>query len=258
LNASSNATLTLNASVNAGTGGTTIINWGNITAADPPADPVLLNNSDHDGITVHAAPAAYPASNSPVWQGATIYLFGGPGNMTSYHWEGPGGFTSNQENPTIPNATLAMAGNYTLTIVDSSGCGNASATTNVTVDIATASSSSPVYVGDTIQLFGGPDGMTSYNWTGPDGWTSSAQNATRPNATLAMAGNYTLIVTNGNGYTDDASTDVTVSASGPLYDNAVGWQTYPISKVRVLLPWIALVAVIMAAVSLLVLRRRRA
>lgn len=53
--------------------------------------------------------------------------------MTSYYWTGPGGFTSDEENPVRPNATLAMAGNYTLTITDFSGCGNASATTNVLV-----------------------------------------------------------------------------------------------------------------------------
>lgn len=39
--------------------------------------------------------------------------------------------------------------------------------------------------------------------------------------------------------------------------NPVGWETYPISKARVLAPWIALFAAIMAGVSLLVLRRRR-
>jgi len=39
---------------------------------------------------------------------------------------------------------------------------------------------------------------------------------------------------------------------------SVGWETFPISKVRVLLPWIALLAAIMAGASLLVLRRRRA
>ena len=37
----------------------------------------------------------------------------------------------------------------------------------------------------------------------------------------------------------------------------VGWETYPINKVRVLLPWIGLVAAIIAGASLLVLRRRR-
>jgi hypothetical protein len=38
---------------------------------------------------------------------------------------------------------------------------------------------------------------------------------------------------------------------------AVGWETYPINKVRVFLPWIALVAAIIAGATLLVLRRRR-
>ena len=175
LNASSNATLTLTASVNWGTANTTIINWGNITAMDPPLDPVDLNNADHDGITVHAAPAAYPASNSPILEGDTIYLFGGLGGMTSYHWDGPGGFTSDEQNPTVLNATLAMAGNYTLTVTDSSGCGSASSSVNVLVNA----------------------------------------------------------------------------------NSAVGWETHPIDKVRVLLPWIALVAAVMVSMRLLVLRHRR-
>lgn len=37
----------------------------------------------------------------------------------------------------------------------------------------------------------------------------------------------------------------------------IGWETYPISKARVLLPWIALGVVIAAGTSLLALRRRR-
>jgi len=37
----------------------------------------------------------------------------------------------------------------------------------------------------------------------------------------------------------------------------VGWETYPINKGSVLLPWITLIAAIMAGASLLVLRRRR-
>jgi nitrous oxidase accessory protein NosD len=48
---------------------------------------------------------------------------------------------------------------------------------------------------------------------------------------------------------------------GPGYPGAggaVGWETYPISKMRVLLPWIALLAAFILAASLLVLRRRRA
>jgi uncharacterized repeat protein (TIGR01451 family) len=38
----------------------------------------------------------------------------------------------------------------------------------------------------------------------------------------------------------------------------VGWETYPVNKLRVLLPWIALLGAIIAGASLLVLRHRRA
>jgi len=36
----------------------------------------------------------------------------------------------------------------------------------------------------------------------------------------------------------------------------VGWETYPVDKVRVLLPWIALLGAIIAGAGLLVVRRR--
>lgn len=219
LDASSSATLTLTARVNTGTAGTTIINWGEITHSDQ-TDPVMSNNLDHDGITVHAAPAAYPASNSPVCEGSTVYLFGGPGGMTSYHWTGPGGFTSDEQNPVRLNAASAMVGTYTLTIVDSSGCGSAGANIDVAVNanpITSVSSNSPVCVGQTIQLYGGPDGMDSYFWTGPNGFSSSLQNPTIPNATSAMTGNYTLTVTNSNGCTNDESHSVTVNTNEYTY-----------------------------------------
>jgi hypothetical protein len=56
---------------------------------------------------------------------------------------------------------------------------------------------------------------------------------------------------------EDSTLHQITDQGGPGY-SAVGWETYPISKVRVLLPWIALFAAIMAGVSLLVVRRRRA
>jgi PKD repeat protein len=236
-------------------------------------------------ITVYAKPAATASSNSPVCEGSTIELTGGPDGMTTYGWTGPNGFSSSLQSPTIPNATLAMAGNYTLTVTNSNGCA-ASNTTSVVVNakptcyisadpgsevcagnnvtltenggdavswlwttaettssivvsasgtygvtitdgngctsyceieitvyaqpVATASSNSPVSQGATIELYGGPDGMASYNWTGPNSFTSSLQNATIPNATTAMAGTYTLTVINGNGCSDVATTNVVV------------------------------------------------
>jgi hypothetical protein len=43
----------------------------------------------------------------------------------------------------------------------------------------------------------------------------------------------------------------------PGYPGAVGWETYPVSKGRVLLPWIALLAAIALAAGLLMLRHRQ-
>jgi hypothetical protein len=106
-----------------------------------------------------------------------------------------------------------MAGTYTLTVVSTNGCTGPAASTTVVVNakpVATASSNSPVYETTSISLTGGPDGMMSYSWTGPNGFTSSLQNPTTPNATLNMAGTYTLIVTNSSGCTGTITTNVTV------------------------------------------------
>jgi hypothetical protein len=106
-----------------------------------------------------------------------------------------------------------MAGTYTLTVTNTSGCTGTAASTDVVVNakpVATAQSNSPVYETTTIYLSGGPDGMVIYSWTGPNGFTSSLQNPTISNATLAMAGTYTLTVTSTSGCTGTAVANVTV------------------------------------------------
>jgi VCBS repeat-containing protein len=151
-------------------------------------------------------------SNSPVCEGTTIQFYGSPDGMTTYSWTGPGGWTSSLQNPTRPNATSAMSYNYSLTVTDG-GWVSDPAWVPVQVNakpMATAYSSSPVSQNDTIILWATPFGMT-YGWTGPGGWTGSGNNATRPNATPAMAGTYTVTVTDSNGCTDVATTDVVVN-----------------------------------------------
>jgi PKD repeat protein len=164
-------------------------------------------------VDVILEPEAVASSISPC-EGDTIWLFSGPDGMDSYAWSGPNGFTSSQQSPFIPHATLAMSGTYRVIITGSCDAGGPgpkprrddvilangtidTAYTDVTVrtrPVATASSNSPVHLGETIELYGGPDGMDSYFWKGPNGWTSNQQNPTRPNATLSMAGIYSLAV----------------------------------------------------------------
>jgi len=68
----------------------------------------------------------------------------------------------------------------------------------------------------------------------------------------------TITLVDGGLGDDDGAADGTIVDQGGPGSLAVGWETYPINKVRVLLPWIALFAAIIAGASLLVLRRRRA
>jgi len=67
----------------------------------------------------------------------------------------------------------------------------------------------------------------------------------------------TITLTDGvfPGDTDGIAGQIT-DPGGPGNPGSVGWETYPVNKVRVLLPWIALLAFIMAGASLLVLRWR--
>jgi len=69
----------------------------------------------------------------------------------------------------------------------------------------------------------------------------------------------TVTLTDNNPVHDEDPTQYRiVDQGGPGYGGgAVGWETYPVSKMRVFLPWIALFAAIIAGVSLLVVRRRR-
>ncbi|MFO0839494.1 MAG: lamin tail domain-containing protein [Phycisphaerae bacterium] len=172
----------------------------------------VLNTTN---VVVNANPVATASSNSPVCDGGTLNLLGGPNGMASYSWTGPNGFSSNLQNPSIAGVTAADAGLYTLTVTDGNGC-MASASTTVVVNAnpaASASSNSPVCDGGTLNLLGGPNGMASYSWTGPNGFSSNVQNPSVPSVTAAAAGLYTLTVTDGNGCSASASTNVVVNSN---------------------------------------------
>ena len=169
-------------------------------------------------VTVNALPVAAPGNNGPVCAGTALSLTGSPDGMTSYSWTGPNGYTSSLQNPEVSaNATVGMSGQYSLTVTDGNGCTSLPVTTEVTVNalpVAAPGNNGPVCAGTTLSLTGSPDGMTSYSWTGPNGYTSSLQNPeVSANAAVGMSGQYSLTVTDGNGCTSlPVTTEVTVNA----------------------------------------------
>lgn len=179
-----------------------------------------------DYITVNAVPAANAGSNGPVCTTQSINLTTTAVTGATYSWSGPASFASTQQNPTRPNATTAMSGNYTVTVT-ANGC-SATSSVNVVVNTtptAVSGSNSPVCSGQNINFTAQTVTGATYAWSGPSSFASTQQNPVRPNAAAAMAGTYTLTVT-ANGCSATSSTNVTVNTS----PNATASSNSPICE----------------------------
>ncbi|WP_435356044.1 PA14 domain-containing protein [Emticicia sp. SJ17W-69] len=140
--------------------------------------------------------------------GKTINLASTGGG--TYSWSGPNSFTSSVQNPILTNAIASMAGVYTLTVTNANAC-TTTATTNVIVNsLPTLTVTGDTEcVGGTINL--ASTGGGTYAWSGPNAFSSALQNPIITNATTAMAGIYTLTVTNASGCTATITTNVIVN-----------------------------------------------
>jgi len=72
----------------------------------------IVNVTDQLNVTV--------SSNSPICEGDTLRLMANGG--INFVWNGPNGFTSSLQNPTISLTNDSSNGNYVLTVNDVSGC----------------------------------------------------------------------------------------------------------------------------------------
>ena len=169
-------------------------------------------------VVVNATPPAPSlTSNSPVCSG-TALVFGASSTAgATYGWTGPNGFSSSLQNPTINPATTAATGTYSV-IATLNNCPSPMATIAAVVDSTPAApvagSNTPgICEGDTLLLFANDAtaGVT-YNWAGPNSFTSTLQNPYIANATVIVNGQYTVTVSNGTMCTNLAFVTVSVTA----------------------------------------------
>jgi gliding motility-associated-like protein len=157
-------------------------------------------------------------SNSPICAGDTLRLRGEPNGMVSYRWSGPNGFLSSLQSPTINNVNSGnAAGDYTLTVIDQAGCTfstKVAVTFNPAAPVPTISPNiNPICAGSILVLNGGPYGMSRYDWTGPNGFTSRLQSPQILNMDQTNAGKYTLNITNPTGCKNSADIIIGVNSA---------------------------------------------
>jgi hypothetical protein len=170
------------------------------------------------------------AGNQSECEGETVTLTATGTAGGSYFWTGPNGFTSTLQNPSIPNATMAHAGIYSVYLV------NGTCTTsveNITVTIkpipdATVTANGPTtfcdYEDVTFSVTSG-SGLT-YRWKRNG---SNISGATSSTYTATTTGSYSVVVSNtGCGFSSATSTSipVTVNASPTATTTASGATTF--------------------------------
>lgn len=135
-------------------------------------------------ITYTGGVTATASNTGPYCEGDNIVLQGpNPTPTSQYNWTGPNGFTSNMQNPTIPNATLGMAGTYQLILTDSS-CPEADTAETVVVvnevPIVDPIVDQTICHGNNTQavVFTGTMPGATYSWTNDNTTTSLAASGT--------------------------------------------------------------------------------
>ena len=159
-------------------------------------------------VIINPLPVPLAANNSPVCAGQAINFTGNGG--VSYNWSGPGSFSSNSQNPGISVSSVANTGVYILTVTDANGC-ISSTTTPVVVNALpiVTTSGSTICINQNIIL--GANGGTTYNWSGPLGYSSGSQNPVIPSAQPNMGGVYSVIVTDINNCSSSGNAVVIVN-----------------------------------------------
>ncbi len=181
--------------------------------ASAPADTSEDNGLD---IKIRAYPSKPVAVSNDPCSGNTLTL--NAGNNVSgvvWAWSGPNSFSSAIQNPVITNAQTINSGTYIVT-ADLNGCAMKD-TVVVTVYQTPAkpivSSNSPLCSGFALNLSAAtsPSGV-SWNWAGPNSWSSTQQNPVKTNAQITDSGYYIATAILGPCSTSD-STYVIVNPS---------------------------------------------
>src|SRR5690554_4471576 len=175
------------------------------------------STTDKIEVIVNPTPIAEVLITSSTLCSGDNITFNATGNAgATYTWTGPNGFTNSDQNPEVMNVNTVNSGWYIVTVSLNSCTSKDSVELTVepalTVDIDVANTT--VCEGEDI-LLSTTSLADDYLWTGPNGFTSINQNATRIEAETNASGYYILEITSGSCSNKD-SVEVTINATPVL------------------------------------------
>lgn len=189
--------------------------------------PCNINFSKEGGTGTTDCEIMEPIVNNsgPYCEGETIYLTASSQPNTTFSWTGPNNFSSTQQNPTIPNCTPSMSGDY-ICIISLDGESREATTSVVVYPQAVPSfDANNVCLGQPMQFTGTAPGINQANftWDFGDGQNGSGQNVSH---VYSQPGNYQvkLVVTNPNGSCPGEITQTMTVNAQPVAD-ASGSET---------------------------------
>jgi len=158
--------------------------------------------STHDQLTQESKNKIFAFNTGPYCHGEAIQLIGPNFLGVIYEWKGPNDFTSNKKHPIILDANMSNAGTYSLTIKNHSGeILFADKHTQVIIahqpEWIQISNDGPKCEGEELQLFSSISAQQSvvdYQWTGPNGFSSTQQNPIIKDLSQDAAGSYQLAI----------------------------------------------------------------
>ena len=168
-------------------------------------------------VTVQSSLDIEATNSGPVCLGADVVLSIPEVGGATYNWEGPGSFTSDEQNP----IASAQAGTYTVTVTSGAGCSTIKSTEVAVItppsilDIQ-SDANDCFTTADVITLtaiLDPPDtGNYTYSWNGPNNFNSNQTNPTILNPTDDINGTYSLIVSFTECPSESFSTDIIINA----------------------------------------------
>lgn len=161
-------------------------------------------------------------------------------SINAYLWDFTGSSTASSNNQVPGSITYPTNGAYTITLTATNNCGSDVATASLTVNDVPPPLNpitvSPLCAGYDAEFFSDTVLNATYNWSGPNGFSSNLQNPVIPNASETDEGTYTVFASFGScsGVTqsvDLAVLPTTVVNAGPDVSNCIDEDPYTITAI---------------------------